>query len=101
MIPPWDRGGKFASRLDFATANVIADGVNVVVKALGVFSAVAVDFLNNRVFHNHTYDIPINSSGVQMTGSVYPRAAANRSTPGMISLLLMWVQFQVSRKCMP
>jgi hypothetical protein len=42
--------------------------VNVIIESLRVICAVAVDFTNNRIFHNYGSDIPINSSGVQMTG---------------------------------
>ena len=87
-------GGKPAAGFGFATANIFADGVNVVVKPLGVICAVAVDCPNNRIFHNHASDIPINSSGVQMTGRAYPSAAASRWRPGMISPLLMWAQLE-------
>ena len=72
MHPPWNGDYKFASRLGFATANVFADGVNVVVKPLRVRGALAMDFLNDRVLHNHVAYSPINSSGVQMTGGLYP-----------------------------
>jgi len=44
MLPPWNRGDKFASRLGFTTANIFTDGVNVIVKPLRVCGAVAMDF---------------------------------------------------------
>jgi hypothetical protein len=58
MFHAWIFGGKFASRLDFGTANIFADGANVVVEPLGVICAMQVDFPNNRVFHNHASILP-------------------------------------------
>jgi hypothetical protein len=46
--------------------------VNIVVESFRVTRTLAVNFLNNRIFHNHASDTPINSSGVQITGRVYP-----------------------------
>lgn len=63
---------KFAFGFGLTTANIFADGANVIVKPLRVIRAVPVDFLNNRVFHNHASDTPINSSGAQITGRACP-----------------------------
>jgi hypothetical protein len=57
MLPSRPRGGNFGSQRGFATANVLADGVNLVVKPLGVFRAVALDFLNHQVYSNHISDL--------------------------------------------
>jgi hypothetical protein len=51
-FPPRNLGGKFAFGLDFTTPNVFAYGANVIAESLRVICAVAVDFPNNRIFHN-------------------------------------------------
>ena len=97
----WRHRRKFSLGLRLGSANVSAYRSNVIIETLGILRALPVDFLNNRILHNRTSDIPINSSGVQITGRTYPLAAASRSTPGIISPLLIWAQFQVSIKCIP
>lgn len=58
MVAARISGGKFATRLSFEAADVFADGMDVVVELFCVICAVTVDFLNNRVFHNHDTILP-------------------------------------------